>query len=74
MPENVIFYKCKQDQSKLGRLLSFLLHQISMSAPLIPVFVMKTLIAPIVKVPIAVPVDRDSLETVQYAKVPRNVI
>ena len=40
-----------------------------MSALRIPPSVMKTLTAPTVKVPTAVPVNKDSLEMVPFAKV-----
>lgn len=45
-----------------------------MSASLIPVLVMKTLIVPTVKDPLAALVNRDSPEMAQYAKVRQNVI
>ena len=56
-------------QLKVGHFVPFLLHQISMSAPLILVLVMKTPIVPTVKDPMAVFVNWDSPEMVQYAKV-----
>ena len=58
----------------MGHLVPFLYHQISMSVPLIPVLVIKMLIAPTVMVPTAVLVNKDSPEMVQYAKVRQNVI
>ena len=66
---NVIFHKCIRCQTNVVCLLSVLLHQISMSAPLILVPVMKTPIAATVKVLIAVLVNKDSVEMEQFVKV-----
>ena len=48
-------------------------HQISMSAPRIPIRVMKTLIAPTLTVLTAVLANKDSLEMAEHVKVFANV-
>ena len=71
----MIFHKyAVQYQPKVGHFVPFLLQQILMSAPLTLVLVMKTLIVPTVKDPLAVLVNKDSPEMVQYARVRQNVI
>jgi len=64
-----IFHKCVRYQTNVVCLLLVLLQQISMSAPLILVPVMKTLIAATVKVLIVVLVNKDSVEMEQFVKV-----